>query len=95
MLVATAVQKSVPVQIRAVGNVEAYNTVSIKSQVTGVLQKAHFKEGQDVKAGDLLFVGNQTAKTITHFSINSDGTLTSSSDSLTTSTPPAGLVFSK
>ena len=55
VLVATAVQKSVPVQIRAVGNVEAYNTVSIKSQVTGVLQKAHFKEGQDVKIGQLLF----------------------------------------
>ena len=55
VLVATAVQKSVPVQLRAVGNVEAYNTVSVKSQVTGVLQKAHFKEGQDVKNGQLLF----------------------------------------
>ncbi len=55
VLVATAVQKSVPVQIRAVGNVEAYNTVSIKSQVTGVLQQAHFKEGQDVKKGQQLF----------------------------------------
>ena len=32
-----------------------YTTVSIKSQVTGVLQKAHFKEGQDVKNGQLLF----------------------------------------
>ena len=55
VLVATAVQKSVPTQLRAVGNVEAYNTVSIKSQVTGVLQKVHFKEGQDVKDGQLLF----------------------------------------
>jgi multidrug efflux system membrane fusion protein len=55
VLVATAVQKSVPVQIRAVGNVEAYTTVSVKSQVTGVLQQAHFKEGQDVKKGQLLF----------------------------------------
>ncbi len=27
----------------------------LKSQVTGVLQKAHFKEGQDVKSGQLLF----------------------------------------
>src|SRR4026207_1882667 len=36
VMVATAVQKAVPVQIRAVGNVEAYTTVSIKSQVTGV-----------------------------------------------------------
>jgi multidrug efflux system membrane fusion protein len=55
VLVATAVQKSVPLQIRAVGNVEAYTTVSVKSQVTGVLQQAHFKEGQDVKKGQLLF----------------------------------------
>ena len=53
--VATAVQKNVPVQIRAVGNVEPYSTVSIKSQVTGVINQAHFKEGQDVKKGQLLF----------------------------------------
>jgi multidrug efflux system membrane fusion protein len=44
-----------PLQIRAVGNVEAYSTVSVKSQVTGVLMQAHFKEGQDVKKGQLLF----------------------------------------
>ena len=55
VMVATAVQKTIPVQLRAVGNVEAYNTVSVKSQVTGVLQQAHFKEGQDVKKGQLLF----------------------------------------
>lgn len=53
--VATAVQKNVPVQIGAVGNVEPYSTVSIKSQVTGVIMQAHFKEGQDVKKGQLLF----------------------------------------
>jgi multidrug efflux system membrane fusion protein len=55
VLVATAVQKNVPLQIRAVGNVEAYSTVSIKSQVTGVIYKIHFKEGDDVKKGQLLF----------------------------------------
>jgi multidrug efflux system membrane fusion protein len=55
VLVATAVQKSVPLQIRAVGNVEPISTVSIKSQVTGVIMKASFKEGQNVKKGDLLF----------------------------------------
>src|SRR5512143_4116783 len=43
ILAATAQQKVVPIQIRAVGNVEAYSTVSIKSQVTGVLNEAHFK----------------------------------------------------
>jgi membrane fusion protein, multidrug efflux system len=55
VLVATAVRKAVPLQIRAVGNVEPYTTVSVKSQVTGVLNQAHFKEGQDVKKGQLLF----------------------------------------
>ena len=43
VVVATAVQKSVPVQLRAVGNVEAYNTVSVKSQVTGVLAAGPFQ----------------------------------------------------
>jgi multidrug efflux system membrane fusion protein len=55
VMVVTAVQKAVPLQIRAVGNVEAFSTVSVKSQVTGVLNQAHFKEGQDVKKGQLLF----------------------------------------
>jgi multidrug efflux system membrane fusion protein len=55
VLVATAIHKSVPVQLRAVGNVEAYTTVAIKSQVTGVLMQAHFREGQDVKKGQQLF----------------------------------------
>src|SRR5690242_6977219 len=53
--VATSVEKNVPVQVRAVGNVEPYSTVSIKSQVTGVIMQAHFKEGQDVKKNQLLF----------------------------------------
>ena len=55
VLVATAVQKTMPLLIRAVGNVEAFSTVSVKSQVTGVLTQAHFKEGQNVKKGQLLF----------------------------------------
>jgi multidrug efflux pump subunit AcrA (membrane-fusion protein) len=55
VLIATATQKTMPLQIRAVGNVEAYSTVAVKSQVTGVLTQAHFKEGQDVKKGQLLF----------------------------------------
>jgi membrane fusion protein, multidrug efflux system len=52
---AAVIQKSVPVQISAIGNVEAYSTVSVKSQIGGELIRVHFKEGQDVKKGDLLF----------------------------------------
>jgi len=53
--VGTVVRKPVPVQIRAIGNVEAYSTVGIKSQVGGTLMSVHFKEGQDANKGDLLF----------------------------------------
>lgn len=53
--VAIAVQKTMPVQIRAIGNVEAYNTVAIKAQVNGIVSIVHFREGQDVHKGDLLF----------------------------------------
>jgi multidrug efflux system membrane fusion protein len=53
--VAVAALKAVPVEIRAVGTVEAYATVSIKSRVDGQLVGVHFREGQDVRKGDLLF----------------------------------------
>ncbi len=51
----TAIQKTVPVQIRAIGNVQAYSTVTVKAKVGGELVRVHFTEGQDVKKGDLLF----------------------------------------
>ncbi|SPD72156.1 Efflux transporter, RND family, MFP subunit [uncultured Desulfobacterium sp.] len=53
--VADAVKKTVPVQLSAVGVVEAYKTVSVKAQVGGELVKVHFEEGQLVKAGEPLF----------------------------------------
>lgn len=53
--VAQAVRKNVPVEITAIGNVEAYSTVSIKSRIGGELLKVHFQEGQEVSKGDLLF----------------------------------------
>jgi multidrug efflux system membrane fusion protein len=54
--VATVVQKDVPVQLRAIGNVEAYSTVSVKSRVAGQLVEVNFKEGQEVKKGELIFL---------------------------------------
>jgi membrane fusion protein, multidrug efflux system len=53
--VATAGTKNIPVRLHAIGTVEAYSTVTVKSQVDGIIQQVHFREGQDVKAGDLLF----------------------------------------
>ena len=55
VMVVTAQQKAIPIQVRAVGNAEAFATVSVKSQVTGVLMQAHFKEGHNVKKGQMLF----------------------------------------
>jgi multidrug efflux system membrane fusion protein len=47
--------QTVPVEVIAIGAVEAYSTVDIKTMVSGELKKVHFTEGQDVKAGNLLF----------------------------------------
>ncbi len=52
--VATVIQKDVPVQLRGVGNVDAYSAVSIRAMVEGELWKVYFKEGQDVQKNDLL-----------------------------------------
>ena len=51
VLVATVTEKTVPVELKVIGNVEAYSTVSIKSRLAGQLVQVNFKEGQDVKAG--------------------------------------------
>ena len=52
--VAQAIQKNVPVQLKAIGNVEAFTSVAIKSLVEGQISRIHFKEGSDVDKGDLL-----------------------------------------
>ena len=53
--VAAVERKEVPIQLLAVGTVEAYATVSIKSRVDGQLVAVHFREGEDVKKGAMLF----------------------------------------
>jgi multidrug efflux system membrane fusion protein len=53
--VARVVEESVPVEVRAIGNVEAYWTVSVKAEVAAQVELVLFREGQDVKKGDLLF----------------------------------------
>ena len=54
-MVGKVIQKAVPVQIRVIGNVQAYSTITVKSIVGGEISQVHFTEGQDVKRGDLLF----------------------------------------
>src|SRR3974390_3767152 len=55
VMVARVEQRDIPLQIRAIGNVEAYQTVQIRSQVNGQIQKIFFREGDDVREGQLLF----------------------------------------
>src|SRR5262245_16058818 len=54
--VSQAALKSIPIEVQATGNVEAYSTVAVKAQVGGELTVVDFKEGADVKQGDRLFV---------------------------------------
>jgi len=51
---ASAVQQDMPVYLTGLGSVTAYNTVSVKSRVDGQLIQVNFREGQQVKKGDLL-----------------------------------------
>ena len=53
--VAMAGVQTLPVEVKAIGNVEAYKTISVKSQVGGTLVRVNFKEGDPVQKGQRLF----------------------------------------
>jgi membrane fusion protein, multidrug efflux system len=53
--VAKVLQKTVPIELTAIGSADAFSNVSIKAQVNAVLEQVHIKEGQFVEKGDLLF----------------------------------------
>jgi membrane fusion protein, multidrug efflux system len=55
VVIATATQKTLPILVRGTGTVEAYNTVSIKSQIGGQLTGVYFQQGQNVTKDSLLF----------------------------------------
>lgn len=52
---AAVVAKTVPVRLYAVGNVEQYTTVAVKARVDGELISTHFREGDEVRQGSVLF----------------------------------------
>jgi multidrug efflux system membrane fusion protein len=52
--VAKATREDVPRKIESIGAVQAQRTVAIKSQVDGIVAQVHYREGDDVKSGDLL-----------------------------------------
>lgn len=55
VVLAAASQRDVPVLLRAIGTMEASESVTIKTQISGELTRVAFREGQDVQKGALLF----------------------------------------
>jgi multidrug efflux system membrane fusion protein len=55
VVVATAKERDVPVEIQVIGNVEAYSTITVKALVGGQLMDVYFHEGDFVKKGEKLF----------------------------------------
>ena len=53
--VAKVTRKTMPVEVISIGNVEAISSVAVRSQVAGQLLEVHFKEGDFVHKGQLLF----------------------------------------
>lgn len=53
--VSRALERDVPIEVHAIGEIEAYSSVEVRPQVDGPILKVHFHEGQYVKEGDLLF----------------------------------------
>lgn len=54
VVIAVVGRKDIPIYLDALGTVQAYNTVTIRSRVDGELIEVLFKEGQDVKVGEVL-----------------------------------------
>jgi multidrug efflux system membrane fusion protein len=53
--VAKAIARDVPLYLDEIGTCAAYESVQVQAQVSGQIEARHFKDGQDVKKGDLLF----------------------------------------
>lgn len=51
----TAIKLTVPVEINAIGTATPFSAITVRSKVAGEITHVHFKEGQDVKKGDMLF----------------------------------------
>jgi membrane fusion protein, multidrug efflux system len=47
--------KTVPLTVKAIGNVQAFQSVAIKSMINAQILDVHFKQGEDVKQGQLLY----------------------------------------
>lgn len=57
--VALVIQKEMPVEIGVIGTAEAYSSVAVRAQITGELTSVNFQQGEDVRAGQVLFTLDQ------------------------------------
>src|SRR5829696_682139 len=55
VMVAVAERRAIPFELPATGTVEPIQTVSVQAQIAGVLERVAFKEGDEVKRGQVLF----------------------------------------
>jgi multidrug efflux system membrane fusion protein len=55
VVVAPVQKKPTPVRVETIGTVQPLATVVVKSRIDGLIAKVHIKDGQEVKAGDVLF----------------------------------------
>ena len=53
--VGSAARQDVPLEVRAIGHVEPYSMVALKARVAGEVTSVGFKDGQNVRKGDVLF----------------------------------------
>jgi membrane fusion protein, multidrug efflux system len=63
VLIATAIEKTIPVQIQAIGTVQSGVTVAVTPQASGRVNGVFFKKGQPIKKGQLLFSIDQQSQT--------------------------------
>lgn len=54
VMVTKAARSTIPVELHAIGTGQAFQTVSVESQVAGIVQEVHYQQGQFVRKGDLL-----------------------------------------
>src|SRR4249920_2895388 len=53
--VAKVIRRDTPIVLTATGTIEPMQTSAVQAQVDGIITKVTFREGQDVKAGQVLF----------------------------------------
>jgi membrane fusion protein, multidrug efflux system len=54
VVISKAGRSSFPVELRAIGTGQAFKTVSVQSQIAGIVKEVHYRQGQSIHQGDLL-----------------------------------------